>query len=119
MGVVIEVGIYAERIELLSLIGQQLITVVSVGNMVEYVAVLEKFALADFEIDPVVSADILGIVAVVPVAVDRIANLELRAVNQVNCGNAVTILTSRLHIIVFFFFLVYFQKGSKRVASDL
>ena len=52
----------------------------------------ELLALSDFEVEPV-GADIVGVVAVVPVVVDRVADVELsNAVVDINGGDTVTVL---------------------------
>ena len=52
----------------------------------------ELLALSDFEVEPI-SADIVGVVAVVPVVVDRVADVQLsNAVIDVNGRDTVTVL---------------------------
>ena len=98
MNILVEVGIDVKRFELICLISQKLIVVAIfrlMGESSEWISQrgCEYFALTNFEIEPI-SAEISGIVAVIPVAVDRVANVErVSAGVHENGGDSVTVLT--------------------------
>ena len=83
--------------------------------MIENVTVDKLFSLSNFEIKPI-SPDITGIVAVVPVAIDRVADLQRVAAAVHEDGrNAVTIFT--IQQVVISIIMVNLEKGSDNFTS--
>ena len=114
-GIVVEVGVDVEVLELVRLVSYVRVVVVGVGHVIENVTVDKLFSLSDFEIEPI-SADIIGIVAVVPVAIDRVADFQrVAAADHEDGRNAVTIFT--IQQVVISIIMVNLEKGSDNFTS--
>ena len=118
VNIIIEIGIDVKRFESISLISEQLVVVIRVRHMIkvsEWVDHVkgELLALSDFEVEPI-SADVVGVVAVVPVVVDRVADVQLsNAVVDINGGDTVTILA--MPKVVIGILMIDLEQGSARL----